>query len=166
MKKTSFIILIILSSINIVYAQTIKFIPNPNLDKFVGTWVCQNDEKTVFITLQKKLDTVKNVSFYVIEGYYTFAHNDEAGQKGKPTLKFGRTFSDDGVKTPNALYLSFYDLTRKKGGDLILKMTLNNPDELIWTLHNTEGVRVAQPGRLKSDPTFSLPIHMIFEREQ
>ena len=167
MKQIFIFSTLILSFILQANAQDVKYIPNPNLDKYVGMWTSKADNKVLTIVLSKTQIISHNVKIDIIQGYHLLKIEGKIFEEPtEPTLKQGTSFSEDGVNHTDQLNLSFFDPTKKKGGKITLFSNPHNPNQLQWSLTNTEGLRVHKKGESAFDRTFTLPTNLIFTRVQ
>ena len=168
MKKRALIIVAIIGICNLCSAQ--KYLPNPALDKFVGTWIFNKDGKTIEITLKKVTYNLINLTTDKIEGYYTYKINDkivENTQKRQHvSLRDGTNLSNSDIKNTNEITLSLFDSIKRKTGTLILIFKSGNPNELQWSLRNREGTIAVREGQPKFDKTFTLPTGMMLTKKE
>ena len=135
MPKYLLLFILLLNFLKNGHAQDVKYYPNPNLDKFVGTWTYENNVISVSIALKKSKVTAKNLSTDIIEGYHMYKNGQQIMENpAELTLKNGSTFTEDGKNTPYRLHLGFYDPSKKKGQSLTLTMSPDNPNELTWSM--------------------------------
>jgi hypothetical protein len=149
-----------------ITAQTSQATANPVLDKFVGTWVAHQGEKTITITFNKaKILLVNKDVLEVLVGYHILKNgNNIIENSDKPTLINGSNISEDGVTHDDEVNLGFHDNTKNKGGMVTITLAKGNPKEFTFSLYNTEGTRFRKKGDKEIDWTFTLPTHLIFKK--
>ena len=167
MKKITFIIAIIGIYCNCL-AQDIIHYPTPALDKFVGTWVYNNDGIEVEIILKKVQVDIphKNMTIEVLEGYHIYKRNNKMmenwKEKGEVSLSNGLPMERD---NPNVIRISIADAPKQKMGYAMLTYIPGERIKLQCDLINREGVRFNKPGEPKFDDHFTLPESMLFYKQ-
>lgn len=118
MKKISLTILFIVTSC-LAFAQP-SYIPNPALDKFVGTWVTTTGSKEITITLKKiQFQTpIRDWKLDYLEGY--LVHKDSGNiieASDRPMLTQGTTIAENGDQQDNIIYLNYMTLKKVRVGE-------------------------------------------------
>lgn len=97
-------------------------IKNPNLEKFVGTWVWKNGDNELILVLKKintKLIPTANIYGDILYGFHKYIKN---GKELENSLQYTNTNYQDkkrtlgamgNILTPNKIQLSFLPLERK-----------------------------------------------------
>jgi hypothetical protein len=103
--------------------------------------------------------------FYVdlIQGDYILKKNGkiELSSTGKDATITSGGFLDKKMSLTTIRFI-FTDLGKKSNRGIVKFELLGDPDKAKWILTNTEHIGV---GNEHYDPTFSVPRHMIFKRE-
>lgn len=144
---------------SMTYAQ--KYFPQPELQKFAGTWEYSGNNKTFKIILKIKIEKAFGMSFDAIQGQYVYILNHKVVQNSKGQMKPGII---QGLvheeKSPNSLEFVFNDIGKNKWGHGILKLLPGKMNEAIWILRNKETVIVGSKNSTPYDYSFSVPIKL------
>jgi len=168
LKKIFFITTIISICIS-VQAQNLKYVPTPQLDKFVGTWVYNDNGKKVVIVLKKIKVDLKDISTEEMEGYHSFTIDNKpienSIENNVPSLTRGSNFFNSDIKNLNQITILVADPAKKKSGLAKLTFPSGKSDELQWSLRDSrEGMILHKPNEPRYDRTFTLPTSMILKR--
>jgi hypothetical protein len=168
MKKTLIIILVLVVYFQHTIAQQPKYLPNPNINKFVGTWVYQAGNNRITLFLLKSIESNSRFSSDWITGYYTYTKEGKIiPNNQEKTIKLGSTISENGVNHADKLYFILYDSIKKKGGKVTLELVPGKTDEAEWFLSNPVAARMQRKGEEKHfDESFTLPTHLLFKKQQ
>lgn len=159
MKKLILLIGCILIA-NLSLAQ--KYYPQPELQKFAGTWEFSENNQTFKIMLKIGKLSVGGIKLDVIEGEYIYLINNKIVQNSmdsnqstvKPAITNGRIENKE--KTLTKIKFLFHDKNKDKLGYGYLELLPGKTDEAIWTLRNKEVIRVGSADS-RYDFSFSVP---------
>jgi hypothetical protein len=150
--KKIYLIIGILSTLNsnaqIVIPAAGSYTPNPNLNKFVGTWLWFSGTDTMKLVFQKQIVHHPSPSNYDLDGllgWHRFVKNgieleNNLSLIGTPYWNGNFSFSDIAT-TSNSVRFSFDDLTKHKNNDgLYFTMLNNSTTQAKWEFKNSNGI--------------------------
>ena len=168
MKKFIILTLIVLVIVK-ANAQSTKFIANPVLDKFVGTWVAKKDKKMIILTIKKlEITAINGVTIEMLEGYHSYKEDRNMIDTltKKPTFTNGSNFSDDAIKYDDRVFFDFHDKSKQKGGHAVFTLSKTNPEELSMILSNVEVFLVRKKSDKPYDMGYTIPIKLVFKKQK
>jgi hypothetical protein len=172
MKKILLILCIIWSSI--CSAQTPpaqgSYTTNPQLDKFVGTWIWISGSDTMKIVLQKQFvhhKTPYSFEYESLIGWHRYVKNGIQVESslqyiGSPYNSGHSTLLGSTIDNPRQVrFTTFKDITRnKKSNSLYFTLQNNSLTIAYWSLKNSEGLA---PKNFIYD--FTVPMLMTFTKQ-
>lgn len=142
----------------------------PELDKYVGNWICNSGADEVVIQLKKINYYFQKSQFHedIIVGVHKYIHNGNLVENYLPDFpligqnKLGTIFIyiRPLLPDPNKLIGTFVDNRKFKNEDLKIEFRTNSgQDELIWSL-SSQGDLIVPP----SESGLTLPSELVFRK--
>ncbi|MGB4776270.1 MAG: DUF6705 family protein [Daejeonella sp.] len=143
-----------------------RYVANPSLDKFVGTWAAQGGEDFKIILIKEIRHSVRyNISGDGLYGYYIYNKGDiklNSKNSAKRTIDFGGN-GGNSSKNKNKLGFTFLDISNDKWGNGTLELLPGKEDEALLNIYPRETVIV---GKRTSPPTsFLVPVKIVMKKE-
>lgn len=177
--KIILVLLVIISSK--VISQTLNLNPgannpNPNLDKYIGTWKWEANGKTFIWVIKKQNIPIppfdRNITADIIYGFHKYT---EGGAVIENSLDFSNTIFEDKKSTifggmglnGNANFLkgSIEHISKNKK-DIDFKIEYIDSTHIkLVSLKNGEGIRFTFPGQAPFDWSISLPQDIILTKQ-
>jgi hypothetical protein len=146
------------------------------VNKFQGTWRSIVGSDTIIIKLVKvsyNYYKPTNSSADRIAGTHYYGENGRLVESSMPRydsvvngfhkrstiLASNTNFTDT-----STVEGTFYDISKKKLGNLVLQYVDGSTPQLIWNLKNLAGVVAVLPGKT-FDSTFTLPVSLTFTKQ-
>ncbi len=139
MKNTPLKPILILFALIIAFncsAQEKKRYIDPDLDKFVGTWLFKENGKAFKIILKKEIIQNKEATLQFITGYHSYKQNgkilDGYTDPIKNTINFGVIVREPS-RVKDQLNFDLEETTSRARFKGVLKFIKGNPDQLKYT---------------------------------
>ncbi|UHO38612.1 hypothetical protein H5J24_24515 [Chryseobacterium capnotolerans] len=146
--------------------------PNSNIDKFIGAWVWQDNEKSLELVFRKEnilLPIKGNVRADALIGFHKYVSNNliiessvqysDTNYESKKSTILGYTLSN-----PNKLVGSITHISKNKNIEYEIEYIDSNHIKLL-NLKNHNGVKINVPGQPLYDSSITLPANIILTRK-
>lgn len=149
-------------------------IPNPNLEKFAGTWRWEGNGKS-FTLILKKMGGVFpiniNMSGDMLIGYHEYKNNGIIIESSLPYINdqlSNGSYSafaafKSSTPTPNELIIGITHISKRKSIEAKIEY-LNSTHIKIVSFSNYQGIKVNTP-TYTYDPSISLPYNIILTKQ-